>query len=267
MSEYNAYPTQQADSTSAGEQAGPELTGPHSVPAERGAAWVFEGFDYFKANPLGWIGALVVLFVISAMVSLIPLGGLAFNIVSPVLTAGLMLGCHQYREGGVFSFNHLFAGFSDNVKELLLVGAILLGFSLLIAVVVVAVAAFTVVDFSALSSGQIQQQLQEQMLSDPAGLFLPFMTILFIIVALSAPLLMAFWFAPALVVLNRLSALEAMRLSFQGCLINMVPFLFYGIVALVVLFISMIPFGLGLLVTVPMMTASLYIGYRDIFTG
>jgi uncharacterized membrane protein len=263
MSEHNAYSTPQADRTLAGDQAGPELTGPHSVPAERGAAWIFEGFDYFKANPLGWIGALVVLFVISAMVSLIPLGSFAFNIVSPVFTAGLMLGCHQYREGGVFSFNHLFAGFSDNVKQLLLVGAIVLGFSLLIAVVVVAVAAFTVVDFSELISGQIP----ERMFSDPAGMFLPFMTILFIIVALSAPLIMALWFAPALVVLNRLSAVEAMRLSFQGCLINIVPFLFYGIVALVVLFISMIPFGLGLLITAPMMTASIYIGYRDIFTG
>jgi len=266
MSEYDAYPTPQADSISAGGQAGPELTGPHSVPAERGAAWVFESFDYFKANPLGWIGALVVLFVITAIASLIPLGGLAINIVSPVFTAGFMLGCHQYREGGVFSFNHLFAGFSNNVKQLLLVGAILLGFSLLIAVVVVAVAAFTAVDFSALSSGQIEQQLQEQ-LSDPAEMFLPFVTIMLIIVALSVPLMMAIWFAPALVVLNRLSAVEAMRLSFQGCLINLLPFLFYGIVALVVLFISMIPFGLGLLITVPMMTASIYVAYRDIFTG
>ena len=239
------------------------MTGPQSVAAERGAAWIFEGFDYFKANPLGWIGALVVLFVISAMVSLIPLGGLAFNVVSPVFTAGLMLGCHRYREGGVFSFNHLFAGFSDNVKQLLLVGAILLGFGLLIAVVVVAVAAFTIIDFSVLMSGQVP----DQMFSDPAGMFLPFMTISFIIVALSAPLIMALWFAPALVVLNRLSAVEAMRLSFQGCLINIVPFLFYGIVALVVLFISMIPFGFGLLITAPMMTASIYIGYRDIFTG
>jgi uncharacterized membrane protein len=263
MTEHNAYPTSQVDPGPAGDHAGPELTGPHSVPGERGAAWIFEGFDYFKANPLGWIGALVVLFVISAMISLIPFGGLAFNVVSPVFTAGLMLGCHQHREGGVFSFNHLFAGFSDNVKQLLLVGAILLGFSLLIAAVVVAVAAVTMVNFSDLMAGRIP----EEMFSNPAEMFLPFITILFIIVALSVPLIMALWFAPALVVLNRLSAVEAMRLSFQGCLINIVPFLIYGIVALVVLFISMIPFGLGLLITAPMMTASIYIGYRDIFTG
>ena len=83
---------------------------------------------------------------------------------------------------------------------------------------------------------------------------------------LLVPLGMALWFAPALVALNGIGAAQAMLLSFQGCLKNILPFLLYSIVAMTLLVIAVIPVGLGLLVAMPMLTASMYIAYRDIFT-
>jgi uncharacterized membrane protein len=56
-----------------------------------------------------------------------------------------------------------------------------------------------------------------------------------------------------------------MRLSFFACLRNMLPFTLYGIISAVLLLIAMIPLGLGLLVMIPTMTASLYVSYKDIF--
>ena len=43
------------------------------------------------------------------------------------------------------------------------------------------------------------------------------------------------------------------------------PFLLYGIVFFVIFFIAAIPFGLGLFVAFPLLYASSYAAYRDIF--
>ena len=43
------------------------------------------------------------------------------------------------------------------------------------------------------------------------------------------PLLMAYWFAPALVVLRNDEPVAAMKTSFRACLANMLPMLVYGI--------------------------------------
>ena len=86
-----------------------------------------------------------------------------------------------------------------------------------------------------------------------------------ITVSLYVPLLMAFWFAPALVILRNASAVDALKLSFNGCLLNIMPFLLYGIIGLVLTIVAVIPMGLGLLVLVPMVTASMYVACQDIF--
>jgi uncharacterized membrane protein len=56
-----------------------------------------------------------------------------------------------------------------------------------------------------------------------------------------------------------------MKLSFAGCLKNVLPFLVYGIAGLVLLFLGAIPLGLGILVVWPTLTAAIYVAYRDIY--
>jgi len=93
------------------------------------------------------------------------------------------------------------------------------------------------------------------------GMLMPIMIALLLIM----PVLMAYWFAPVLAGLHNLSAVEAMKLSFAACLKNMLPFLLYGLIFMVLLIIAIIPFGLGLVVVVPMMMTSLYSSYSDVF--
>jgi uncharacterized membrane protein len=83
--------------------------------------------------------------------------------------------------------------------------------------------------------------------------------------ALSIPIYMALWFAPALVVLRGLAPVAAVKESFVGCLKNVVPFLIYGIVLLVLGIVAAIPLGLGWLVLGPVAIASIYVSYRDIY--
>jgi uncharacterized membrane protein len=83
--------------------------------------------------------------------------------------------------------------------------------------------------------------------------------------ALLLPLMMALWFAPALVVFHERGPVEAMKESFVGCLKNIVPFLVYGLVGLVFAILASIPVGLGWLLLGPVLIASLYASYRDIY--
>ena len=76
---------------------------------------------------------------------------------------------------------------------------------------------------------------------------------------------MALWFSSALVVFHERTAGAAMQESFIACLRNIVPFLIYSVIVLLLSMAASIPFGLGWLVLGPTLAASLYTGYRDVF--
>jgi uncharacterized membrane protein len=82
---------------------------------------------------------------------------------------------------------------------------------------------------------------------------------------LSVPLYMALWFSPCLVVFHEAAPMQALAQSFSACLKNVVPFLVYGVVVLVFAFLAAIPLGLGYLILFPVLIASVYTAYRDIF--
>jgi hypothetical protein len=48
---------------------------------------------------------------------------------------------------------------------------------------------------------------------------------------LSLPIVMAIWFAPALVVFNAMQPVDALKASFHACLKNTLVFLVYGLMA------------------------------------
>jgi uncharacterized membrane protein len=83
--------------------------------------------------------------------------------------------------------------------------------------------------------------------------------------ALLVPVLMMIWFAPALIVLHDVAPVEALKMSFFGCLRNIMPFLIYGLVGLLMLVVGAIPLFLGWLVVYPVLMIAIYTAYRDIF--
>ena len=229
---------------------------------DRGAGWLLEGFGYFRNSALNWAGACILFFVISIVLSLVPfIGGFAVNILMPVFMAGLILGCHAQHQGGEFTVNHLFAGFSNNTAQLIVLGLIYLLGMIVITIVALVMIFFMLGGLVFLE--HMQAGNPELILQNFKGVML----VLLVALMLYLPLLMAYWFAPALVVLNDVSPVDALIMSFKGCLANILPFLLYGIIGLVLSVIAIIPFGLGLLILGPMIIASIYIAYRDIFSS
>ena len=250
----NPYQTPEAELETASMPGEFNLGQPKSVSPGRSWGWIADGFGYFKKSPGAWIGASVVWGVLVIVLNLIPLiGQLAFLLTAYVWVAGFMLGCREQDEGKAFRFNHLFAGFSNKVGKLIL-------FSVLVGVISTVVMFVTMGSmlFSMMTGDPAASQ---EMMNNFTGVLLSFLFAMLLLL----PLMMAVWFAPALIVLNDVSIGEAMKLSFIGCLKNIVPFLIYGIIMLFLYFLAMLPLLLGFLVLIPVIFASIYVGYKDIF--
>lgn len=237
-----------------------ELSGPHARPFGNGWKWISQGFWHFKQNPLAWIVALVVWVVLSTLISLVPfIGSLLITLVSPVILAGLMMGAAAQEHGDDFEISHLFAGFSSSVGQLVLVGLLYL-VGMVVMVVVLTMVGGGVM-FGVMGG---MQGAEPGAIPSAAGIG-SVVLIMLLGLGLSIPLMMAYWFAPALIAMEGLSAIPAMKQSFSGCVKNILPFLLYGVIGLILFFIGAIPVGLGLLVVLPVMAASMYTAYRDIY--
>jgi len=232
------------------------MTGGRAVGAGQGWAWIADGFGLFRKAPGIWIALVVILFVILVVLAFIPLlGAVATFLLMPVFIGGLILGCRALQGGGELELGHLFAGFDKtHLGNLILLGALTIAGWIVVMLPVVAI----------VGAGAVFGVMR----GDAAGMAAmggSVMLAWLVALALSIPLYMALWFAPALVVLRGMAPVAAVRESFFGCLKNIVPFLVYGIVLLVLGIVATIPLGLGWLVLGPVAVASVYTAYRDIF--
>jgi uncharacterized membrane protein len=91
------------------------------------------------------------------------------------------------------------------------------------------------------------------------------MLLVLFVLLLAMPLAMAMFFAPGLVALNDVPLMRSFKLSFLACLKNILSFLVFGLVAIVMVIAGILPFGLGLLLVLPILAISIYLAYRDIF--
>ena len=258
MSEPNPYRPPAArveDVVNAAADSGEFVDGGQSVAAGRGWGWIAEGFGLFKRQPGTWILITIILGVLFIAMGLVPvLGALGTWVLSPVFAGGIMLGCHAAAQGGEIEVGHIFAGFRNRGGSLVMIGLLSI-----VAWIVVMIPVFIVAG-AGIFFGTMRGDAQAMAAIGP-GVLLAWLVTL----ALAVPVYMALWFAPALVALREIAPVEALKQSFRGCLKNVIPFLVYGLVLTVLLVVAAIPFGLGLLVMMPVLMASVYIAYAEIF--
>lgn len=237
---------------------------PRSVAAGNGATWWAEAWRLFAPAIGMWLLIVILLFLLNAVLTVVPvIGSLATQVLFPVLIGGLMLGCRAIDRGQPLTVNHLFAGFNERAGPLFIVGLLYTGIAIAITLTV---AGILLVFFGAAVFAQLFR------LSDPFAASAVLGSVLMVIMVgallfllLFLPLVMAVWFAPALVVLRGLEPWAAMKASFFGCLQNMLPFLIYSLIGVVLAVVATLPFALGWLVVGPMTIASIYTSYCDIF--
>jgi hypothetical protein len=240
------------------------------VGTKQGLQWILNGLYQFRQSPLIWIILCSALYAIIAILSyaLELIGLLVFTILFPILLAGLMTGCRALEQGEKLQFSHLFTGFKISPAPLLTLGAISLVGQLLIFGIMSIIAGDVAMDYVIEGT----RTNEETEVIKASGNLL---SALIAGLILHAPLLMAIWFAPLLIVFNKMSPYAAMRLSFIACLSNFIPLQIFATSLFVLAVMALMPyillgfvslsFGLVNFVLMPILYASVYASYKDIF--
>ena len=221
------------------------------VEAGNGWQWIVQAWELFKQSPGVWIGMCLLYMVMVVFLSILPIISVAVSLFMPVLIGGIMIGCKTVDEGGDLEIGHLFAGFSNQLGNLVLVGLFYLVGVFAIAIVI------GILSVAMIAIGSIQNQ--------PELMFGIIAIMVLIGVALVIPLVMAIWYAPPLVVFHAVPPFDAMKASIMISFKNIVPFLVYGLAFLGLAIVASLPCFLGWLVLCPIMFCSIYTSYRDMF--
>ena len=254
------YATPTANVLPDNEEPGDDEFGLRKVDTGNGWQWIAGGWRHFVRNPVAWIGALIIWYLIAFGAGLIPfIGSLAVNILSPVFIAGFMLGASEQERGGDFTIQHLFAGFSVEFGKLVQAGLLYLLGGVIAVIIIGAIVALS-------GFGAFIHQAEAGAVGAGPGVA-SVMLLAFVAVTLMAVMSMAFWFVPLLVVFDGLSPMQAIPMSLAACWKNALAFLVYGLAGFGLALVALIPVGLGLFVFAPVMMASIYVAYRDIFHG
>ena len=181
---------------------------------------------------------------------------LGANLLLPLFGAGLLQLCRVQSEAGQAEIVDIFIGFRKNAGPLVMVGVIY----------VAGVFGIAFVAFLLVSGGILGGVITGKV----AGVGIAFggvMLAALLVMILSIPVIMATWFAPALVFFHHMKPLDAMKASFEAGIKNWLAMSFFGIMLMIMAFFAMLPIGLGLLLLVPVFSGAVYASYRDIFEG
>jgi len=248
----------------------------NSTPAVRtagfgeGLAWVSDAFRIFAANLPMWIVVTILFYFVNLALAMVPFAG---QLLTPMLTAGWMLGCRDVDNGGSLRLDHFMQGFTEKPVPLLLIGVFYLVATLVI-VVVVMILMFVTVGGTVLMLPELASESETYL-----GALLASALIMLVVMALTLPVVMAYWFAVPLVQFHDVPPMDALKLSFSACLKNIWPFLLYGIVMLVLCALVFVPFGLPipyvlsgaiailviLFVGIPVTIITMYTSYKGVF--
>lgn len=235
-------------------QANEKFIGPQFRPTSMGLKWLIQGFELFKRSPGPWMLTVVVAILGAIVLSLIPYVGQLVGMLTTYLwIGGLIIGCHAVNRGERFDIRYLLAGFDPRyLKPLVTLSVFLAIASNLIAYLVIGEDYFTV-KFN--QGSEFPSEIDQ----------VAFMKSTLFALVLTLPIVMASWFSPAMIVLDNVPVIEALKLSFVGCVKNALPFLIYGLLLTALYVAGLFTFGLAYLVIVPVTYTSIYTSYRDIY--
>ncbi len=249
--------------------------------ARHGIAWLKQAYALFSRKRLPWIMLLLTYYILLKLLLYVPyVGPYAISILKPVFAVGLLAAAWTQERGGTPQLNQLFQGFRANLGSLLPIGIFF------VVGVTAAVFASSLVDNGKLldllsnAGGTMTEEDFTAALADgalQAGMLFSAL--------LTLPILIATWWAPALVVFQNAGAGTALAVSFRAAIANFRPLaiyalgvFFYGAVlpglfsgVLILLLqepglqiakVLLLPYGIFLAATLHI---SDYVSYRDVF--
>jgi hypothetical protein len=246
------------------------------VPGSNGWRWLAEGWKLFRASPLMWLVLVSAYWMLMSVVSILPFVGVVAAVsLVPGFSVAFMAASRESERGGQITLALLFTGFRERARPQLALGAAYF------AMMVLMLGASTLADDGALARWMLTGARPPNEVLQSDG----FVAALGVTASLYMPIMMLMWFAPTLVAWHAMPVAKALFFSLFACLMNWRAFAVYGIAAalvlivlpIVLLFVLMLasggtmrPAAMGLLFPLvfslmPVMFASFYASYRDIF--
>jgi hypothetical protein len=246
------------------------LDRPHLVAAKVGQAWLIEGFSLFHRQPLVWFLTLMAYWVGLVLIGSLPVIGVIVPLLlSPGLSFGFINLARAIDRKEPVTPTLLISGFRNGQAR----GLLQLGGAYTLALAAVLLLASLVGGGQLLSmveKGASEEDLISLQRELPWGLIVGFLAYI--------PVMMAFWFAPQLVVWRGLSVPKAIFYSWVSVWRNRGAFLRYGLAWLLLiiavsLLISLGIGGLGgnpqlvLLVIMPVSLLLMAIGHGSFYAS
>jgi len=246
------------------------------VQPARGAVWLAEGWRMFRAAPFGWLVLVFTYLMGTMLMSAVPLlGPVAMGVLVPALSVGFMAASRAAWRRQPVDLAMLAAGFRERLPAQLVLGAVYCaGF-------------FAAIYGSALADGGAllaALQRSSESAGEPETADAVVSGLLFAVL-LYVPTMMLLWFSPVLVAWHAVTPARALFYSAVAFWLNLRAFLVYGIalaallvvaVGALTLLAALMPGSVSAagaqalvfplaLVVLPILFASYYASYRDIF--
>jgi len=247
-----------------------------TLPPAAGWRWIVAGFAIFRRNPPVFSMLVMTYWLTVLFLNVLPfIGPVAASLVIPGLSVGLMQAARNLERGLPVGLATLYGSLKENKWTLVSLGALYL------------LSTFVILSSSAMVDGgdllryMLAANRTERAVVEDADFTLAALFVLILMV----PVLMAYWFAPVLAAWHRLSVGKALFFSFVACWFNWRPFLAYSAALLLVagvlpglvlgFLLVLFPDAQGVITTfvtlplaliiAPVVFASFYASYRDIF--
>jgi hypothetical protein len=228
-----------------------------AVAIGRGWGWIVDGWRLFVRQPVMWWLTLIVFFIVTIVIQIIPIIGPIIGwLLGPVFFAGLLLGAHAIHQGEQLTVGHIFAGFQARTGSLILLALLqLLAF--------IAAGALLWLMFS----GNLATLMMTAAAGKPPSFSMinSMIGLVLVSIVLFLPLSIVYYFAPGLVAIDEQGPLSAYKSAFIACFKNILPGIVYLVLISIAAVLASIPFFLGWLVLLPVMFASIFAAYQDIF--
>jgi len=187
------------------------------------------------------------------------LGQVGAHLLMPILSAGLMVVAQRIWYNEPVTVPEAFTGFREHAPAVVNVGVwYMLGWMLIVAL------GLLLGGGAALSGMAVSLETQYEWLGTAISVFGILLAVV-ISLLLVLPLVMSVWLAPPLAVFHDIPAMRAMSHSFVASWRSLPAFIVAFFLVALMLFLTSLTLGLGLLVVIPVMAGATYAAYRDLY--
>ena len=219
---------------------------PRAVSAGRALAWYEEAMRLFKRAPLNWCLLGLITLTAEIALQLIPgIGTAMAKVVVPVVECGMLVGAAAVDRGSPLELRYAVAAFAARPGAL---AAIVI--SALLVFGAEALTGYAVAGVNVLATGGEED------------LAAPTLAAMFSIGTLaSLPVL----FVPFAALFDHAPFGRAFATSARGFAINVLPLLVFGALALILIAVGLLTFGVGLIAVLPLLSAASYAAWKDVY--